>query len=51
MVSEAAMLKKLRAICLRLPAATEGISFGHSTFRIEGKIFAVLEEYKGELGI
>jgi predicted DNA-binding protein (MmcQ/YjbR family) len=51
MLSEKAMLKKLRAICLRLPAATEGVSFGHPTFRIEGKMFAVLEEYRGELGI
>ena len=51
MISEAAILKKLRAICLRLPAATEGVTFGHPTFRIEGKMFAVLEEYKGELGI
>ncbi len=51
MVSQAAVLKKLRAICLRLPAASEGVSFGHPTFRIEGKIFAVLEEYKNELGI
>jgi predicted DNA-binding protein (MmcQ/YjbR family) len=51
MLSEKAMLKKPRAICLRLPAATEGVSFGHRRFRIEGKMFAVLEEYKGELGI
>jgi predicted DNA-binding protein (MmcQ/YjbR family) len=51
MISEAAVLKKLRAICLRLPAATEGVTFGHPTFRIAGKMFAVLEEYKGELGI
>ena len=50
MLSEKAMLKKPRAICLRLPAATEGVSFGHRRFRIEGKMFAV-EEYKGELGI
>lgn len=51
MISEASVLKKLRAICLRLPAATEGVTFGHPTFRIAGKMFAVLEEYKGELGI
>jgi predicted DNA-binding protein (MmcQ/YjbR family) len=51
MISEGAVLKKLRAICLRLPAATEGVTFGHPTFRIDGKMFAVLEEYKGELGI
>jgi predicted DNA-binding protein (MmcQ/YjbR family) len=51
MLSEGAILKRLRTICLRLPAATEGITFGHPTFRAERKIFAVFEEYKGELGI
>ena len=51
MISEAAILKRLRTICLSLPAATEGITFGHPTFRIADKMFAVLEEYKGELGI
>lgn len=51
MLSEAAILRRLRAICLRLPAATEGVTFGHPTFRIEGRMFAVLEQYKGELGI
>jgi predicted DNA-binding protein (MmcQ/YjbR family) len=51
MVSEDATLRKLRKICLQLPAATEGLSFGHPTFRVEKKMFAVLEEYKGELGI
>jgi hypothetical protein len=34
-----------------LPAATEGVTFGHPRLRIEGKMFAVLKEYKGELGI
>ena len=51
MISQDAILKRLRKICLRLPAATEGITFGHPTFRVEKKMFAVLEEYKGELGI
>jgi len=51
MLSEDAILKRLRKICLRLPAASEGITFGHPTFRVEKKMFAVLEEYKGELGI
>jgi hypothetical protein len=27
------------------------MTFGHPTFRVEKKMFAVLEEYKGELGI
>jgi predicted DNA-binding protein (MmcQ/YjbR family) len=51
MLSQDAILKRLRKICLRLPAATEGITFGHPTFRVEKKMLAVLEEYKGELGI
>jgi predicted DNA-binding protein (MmcQ/YjbR family) len=52
MISEAAVLKKLRKICLTLPNAEETVSFGHPTFRVRGgKIFAVLETYKGELGI
>jgi predicted DNA-binding protein (MmcQ/YjbR family) len=51
MISEAAVLKRLRAICLQMPGASEGVSFGHPTFRVKAKIFAVLEEYKGELGI
>jgi predicted DNA-binding protein (MmcQ/YjbR family) len=51
MISEAAVLKKLREVYLRLPGATEGFTFGHPTFRIDGKMFAVLEEYKAELGV
>jgi predicted DNA-binding protein (MmcQ/YjbR family) len=52
MISEAEILKKLRKICLALPYAEETVSFGHPTFRVHGgKIFAVLETYKDELGI
>jgi hypothetical protein len=51
MLSEDAILKRLRKIWLRLPRATEGITFGHATFRVEQKMFAAMEEYKGELGI
>jgi len=52
MISEAEILKKLRKVCLGLADAEETISFGHPTFRVRGgKIFAVLETYKGELGI
>ena len=50
-VSEATVLEKLRKICSRLPAAAETVTFGHPTFQVERKTFAVLEEYKGELGI
>ncbi len=52
MISEAEILKKLRKVCLGLPGAEETVTFGHPTFKLRGgKIFAVLEEYKGELGI
>jgi predicted DNA-binding protein (MmcQ/YjbR family) len=52
MISEAEILKKLRKICLAMPRAEETLSFGHPSFRVHGgKIFAVLETYKGELGI
>ncbi|MGA8768448.1 MAG: MmcQ/YjbR family DNA-binding protein [Candidatus Acidiferrales bacterium] len=52
MISEAEILKKLRKVCLALPDAEETVSFGHPTFRVHGgRIFTVLETYKGELGI
>jgi predicted DNA-binding protein (MmcQ/YjbR family) len=51
MLTETAVLPSLRKACFRLPGATETVTFGHPTFQIEGKTFAVLEEYKGELGI
>lgn len=52
MISEESILRKLRRICLRLQDAEETVSFGHPTFRVRGgKIFAVLETYKNELGI
>jgi predicted DNA-binding protein (MmcQ/YjbR family) len=52
MISEADILKNLRKVCLAQPDAEETISFGHPTFRLRGgKIVAVLETYKGRLGI
>jgi|SRR5579864_7548771 len=52
MISEAEILKKLRKISLALPDAEETVSHGHPTFRVRGgKVFAVLEIWKGELGI
>jgi predicted DNA-binding protein (MmcQ/YjbR family) len=51
MLSEDAILKRLRTICLALPDTTEKLTFGHPTFRVANKMFAVLETYKGELGI
>jgi predicted DNA-binding protein (MmcQ/YjbR family) len=51
MLTEEAILKRLRKICLRLSGATETRTFGHPTFQVEQKTFVVLETYKGELGI
>jgi predicted DNA-binding protein (MmcQ/YjbR family) len=51
MPNEQAILKKLRAICLALPSASETITFGHPTFQVAKKTFCVLEEYEGELCI
>jgi predicted DNA-binding protein (MmcQ/YjbR family) len=51
MLSEDQILERLRTICSALPDVTEGVTFGHPTFRVNGKMFAVIEEYKGELGI
>jgi predicted DNA-binding protein (MmcQ/YjbR family) len=45
------VLKRLRGVCLSFPDATETVTLGHPTFQIEGKTFAVLEEYRGELSI
>jgi predicted DNA-binding protein (MmcQ/YjbR family) len=51
MTSTNTILGKLRKVCLRLPQATETVTFGHPTFQVVGKTFAALEEFKGELGI
>jgi len=47
----AALLMRLRKICSQLPDVTETVSFGHPTFQVGGKTFAVFEQYKGELGL
>jgi predicted DNA-binding protein (MmcQ/YjbR family) len=36
---------------MALPDTTETVSFGHPTFQVKGKTFAVFEEYKGDLSI
>jgi predicted DNA-binding protein (MmcQ/YjbR family) len=51
MRTERQILAQLRKICLALKGAEETVSFGHPTFRVNGKMFCVLEEYKDEMGI
>jgi predicted DNA-binding protein (MmcQ/YjbR family) len=47
----AGLLTKLRKICDQMADVTETVSFGHPTFQVAGKTFAVFERYKGELGL
>lgn len=51
LLTEDAILSKLRKICLALPGCEETVTFGHPTFQIRKKTFCVLEEYKGELSL
>src|SRR5437016_11220301 len=48
---EAALLMKLREICLALPEVVETVKWGHPTFQAGKKIFAVLDHYHGQLCI
>ena len=44
-------LQRLRRVCLALAEASETTTFGHPTFQVGKKTFAVLEEYQGVLSI
>jgi len=48
---EAALLMKLRRVCLALPEVVETLKWGHPTFEAGKKIFAVLDHYHGRLCI
>ena len=50
-ILEAALLMKLREICLALPEVVETVKWGHPTFQAGKKIFAVLDHYHGRLCI
>jgi predicted DNA-binding protein (MmcQ/YjbR family) len=43
----AAVLARLRKICLALPETSEGLSFGNVAFRAGKRPFVVLDRYKG----
>ena len=47
----AKLLTRLRKICSQLPDAIETVTFGHPTFQVKGKTFAVFELYKGAFGL
>jgi predicted DNA-binding protein (MmcQ/YjbR family) len=40
-----ALIAKLRPICLALPEATEQIAWGEPTWRVHGRIFAMLDDH------
>ena len=44
-VSMRTPVQRLRAICLRLPEATEKIAWGEPTWRVRGKLFAQLDDH------
>jgi predicted DNA-binding protein (MmcQ/YjbR family) len=50
-MDKAAVLAKLRDVCLSLPSAVETESHGQHAFKAGRKFFAYLETYKGELSI
>jgi predicted DNA-binding protein (MmcQ/YjbR family) len=41
-------LEKVRALCLELSDVTETVSYGHPTWKVGKKTFAVFEQYKGD---
>ena len=45
LVSTRTAVQRLRAICLRLPEATEKIAWGEPTWRVRGKLFAQLDDH------
>jgi len=50
-MSGIANVNRVRKICMALPETTETESFGHPTFRVDGKTYCVIEDYKGEQAI
>jgi len=50
-MSNVAIANRVRRICLALDDAEEIESFGHPAFRVAGKNFCVVDEYKGETAI
>jgi predicted DNA-binding protein (MmcQ/YjbR family) len=44
---ESRALEHLRRIAARLPGSAETVTFGHPTFRVGGKTYAVLDRYDG----
>ena len=50
-VTEQQVLERMRGICLALEGTREVITHGHPAFSNSKGIYAVLEEYRGELSV
>lgn len=50
-VTEQQVLEQLKTICLPLPDTIEKVTYGHPGFATKKGIYAVLEEYSGELSL
>jgi predicted DNA-binding protein (MmcQ/YjbR family) len=50
-MKESQVLRRLRAICLRLPEVVETTKWSHPTFQAGKKMFAVLDSYEGQICI
>jgi predicted DNA-binding protein (MmcQ/YjbR family) len=50
-MSDTGNVNRVRKICMALPETTETETFGHPTFRVDGKSYCVVEEYKGEQAV
>jgi predicted DNA-binding protein (MmcQ/YjbR family) len=44
-------INRVRKICMALADTTETETFGHPTFRVSGKAYCTIEDYKGEQSI
>jgi hypothetical protein len=51
MLTEDQIRPRLRGICLALESAEQTVTFPLPTFRLNGKMFSIFEEYNGELGL
>jgi predicted DNA-binding protein (MmcQ/YjbR family) len=49
--TEQQVLSRMRRTCLALPGMEEKLSHGHPSFATSEGIYAVIEEYRGELSI
>ena len=50
-VTERQVLEKMRKVCATLADCQEVTTYGHPGFKAGGRLFAVLEEYKGKLSL